>query len=136
MKFLLDTCVLSDGMKGRPNPGLTRWLEIVPVDDRYVSVLSLAEIQFGIHRLAQGQKKDALARWYEKELRPTCGTRVLPFDEPEAVLWAQLRVRQPNATFVDTQLAATALVNEMTIVTRNVVDFKYDGLDVFNPWED
>ncbi|MBI3678509.1 MAG: type II toxin-antitoxin system VapC family toxin [Proteobacteria bacterium] len=135
MAFLLDTCVLSDGIKHKPNTNLLAWLDGTPQEQRFVSVLSLAEIQFGILMMPDGRRKTVLASWYETELRPSCDSRVLSFNEPEATMWARLRASQPSASFVDTQLAATALIQGLTIVTRNVRDFDFDGLAVINPWE-
>ena len=134
MTFLLDTCVLSDGIKQKPDARLLAWLEATPLEHRFVSVLSLADVQFGILMLPEGRKKSVLANWYEAELRPSCGSRILNFEEREALVWARLRASRPMASFVDTQLAATALVHGLTIVTRNVRDFEYDGLIVINPW--
>lgn len=135
MPFLLDTCVLSDGIKQKPDANLLAWIEATPLEHRWVSVLSLAEIQFGIFMLDAGRRKTILAAWYERELRPSCGDRLLNFEEKEAMAWAKLRAAHPGESFVDTQLAATALVHGLTVVTRNVRDFEYDGLAVINPWE-
>ena len=135
MAFLLDTCVLSDGIKQRPDANLLAWLDRTPLEHRFVSVLSLAEIQFGIRMLSEGRRKSALAAWYETTLRPSCGARILNFEERDAMVWAELRATHPRESFVDTQLAATALVRGFTVVTRNVRDFEFNGLAVINPWE-
>ena len=134
MKYLLDTCVLSDGAKGPVDASLLRWLDGKPEENRFVSVLSLAEILFGILRLPDGRRKIALADWYDKEMRPFYEARVLPFGEAEAIEWARLRAVRPNAAQIDAQIAATALVHGLTLVTRNVKDFEFEGLNVLNPW--
>lgn len=134
MAFLLDTCVLSDGIKQKPDANLLSWLEKTPAEQRAVSVLSLAEIRYGITVMPKGRRKEALADWYETALRPSCGDRVLNFEEPEALMWAYLRANSPTAAFVDSQIAATALVHGLTVVTRNEKDFAFEGLGVFNPW--
>lgn len=135
MAFLLDTCVLSDGIKHKPDAKLLAWLGATPSEQRFVSVLSLAEIQFGILMMSAGRRKSDLAKWYESDLRPSCGSRILNFEEKEAMVWARLRASQPGESFVDTQLAATAIVHGLTMVTRNVRDFEFDGLAVVNPWD-
>lgn len=135
MNFLLDTCFLSEGTAGPVNRGVAEWLSQTSDDVRLASVLSLAELQYGILRLTAGRRKTKLAAWYDAQLRPSLGSRILDFGESEALIWAQLRVGYPNAKTVDSQLAATAMAHDMTLVTRNVRDFKFEGLNVFNPWE-
>ena len=136
MKCLLDTCVLSEGAKDPIDPRFAHWLGETSDVDRFVSVLSLAELQFGIMRLPAGRRRMRYAGWYDTILRPLFDTRILPFDERAALVWSQLRARNPNAKTVDAQLAATALSNNLTIVTRNVRDFLFGGLHVFNPWKE
>jgi predicted nucleic acid-binding protein len=134
MAFLLDTCVLSEGFKPLIDPGVTAWLEATPNEARFVSVVSLAELQFGIRRLPTGKRKERFWHWYEYDLVPVFETRVLTFGLSDADVWARLRAEHVNASFADTQIAATALVHGLTIVTRNVRDFSFDSLSVFNPW--
>jgi len=136
LSFLIDTCVLSEGPKPRINSRVVRWLDATSDLLRYVSVLSLAELQYGILRMTDGRRKLHYATWYDTILRPLFGTRVLPFDESAALIWAQLRAIDPNAKTVDSQLAATALRHDLTLVTRNVKDFAFAGLRVINPWQE
>jgi predicted nucleic acid-binding protein len=110
------------------------WLQAAPQEARYASVISLAEIRFGIRRLAAGRRQLDLAQWYDTVLRPTLSDRVLPFDEDCALIWADLRASYPNCALVDAQLAATAFAHDLTLVTRNVRDFAFEGLKLFNPW--
>jgi toxin FitB len=135
MDYLLDTCVLSEGAKRVINRSVEAWFEAVPEEERYVSVLSLAEIHYGILRLPHGRRRTELAAWYEDTLRPSLGTRVVSFGEAEAVKWAILRTAYSNARHADSQIAATALANGFTLVTRNVKDFAFEGLSVVNPWD-
>ena len=134
MPFLLDTCTLSEGVRGAPNPGVEEWIALTADADRYASVISLGEIEYGILRLPSGQKRQFLVNWYQTKLRPWLATRIVAFDEREASMWAALRAEYLNAKNNDAQIAATALVNGMVLVTRNVKDFAFTGLSVFNPW--
>ena len=134
MSFLLDTCVLSQGMKGEIDRHVTHWLEDISNAEQFASVVSLAEIWTGIERLPEGRRKQQLTDWFEVELRPWLADRVISFDENCAMVWAALRAQAPNAKFADGQIAATALTHGLTLVTRTVRDFAFAGLPVFNPW--
>lgn len=135
MSFLLDTCVLSLGIKDAVDETAVRWLRSIPGEEQYASVISLAEIVIGIELLPEGRRKRQLADWFAATLRPSLADRALPFDENCAMIWARLRASDPNARFADSQIAATALVHGFTLVTRNVKDFAFEGLAVFNPWK-
>jgi predicted nucleic acid-binding protein len=134
LSFLLDTCVLSQAIKSAVDESAASWLRVTPPEEQFASVLSLAEIMIGIIRLPQGKRRLGLEVWYDTVLRPSFHDRVIVFDENCATTWATMRVREPNTKFVDSQIAATALTHGMTLVTRNVRDFSFPGLAVFNPW--
>jgi toxin FitB len=134
VSYLLDTCALSDGSKLNCDPGLANWLVTTSIEAQFVSVLSLAEIEFGILRMPTGRKRERLEEWSATVLRQTFSGRILPFEEPDARIWATLRAADPNCKFLDSQLASTALAHGLTLVTRNVRDFAFAGLPVFNPW--
>jgi toxin FitB len=134
VSFLLDTCVLSEGIKSPPNDLVIRWTRSTPETEQFTSVIAVAELKFGIEVLPEGRRRTQLSSWFLDTLRPTLGNRVIPFDEDCAVIWASLQARAPNARFADSQIAATALVHGLTLVTRNVRDFAFPGLPVFNPW--
>jgi predicted nucleic acid-binding protein len=134
VSFLLDTCILSQGIKGEIDHHVALRLLEIPSGDQFASVVSLAEIKSGVERLPDGRRKQQLIRWFEVELRPWLADRVISFDEECAMVWALLRVQSPNAKFADGQIAATALAHGLTLVTRNVRDFAFAGVPVFNPW--
>ena len=114
--------------------GLENWLANTAPELKYLSVLSLAEIEFGILRMPAGQRRTRLEKWFANELKPFFADRTLPLDVAAASLWAHLRDRHSNVPYIDGQIAAIALANSMTLVTRNVRDFAFPGLAVFNPW--
>ena len=134
MSFLLDTCVLSEGIKSSPDDLVIRWIRSTPEREQLTSVIAVAELRFGIEAIPHGRRRTQLDDWFRETLRPSLGDRVIPFDESCAMVWASLRVRSPNAKLADGQIAATALAYGLTLVTRNVRDFAFAGLPVFNPW--
>src|SRR5258706_11623790 len=128
MSYLLDTCFLSQGARNHGDQGLQSWLDASPIESQHVSVLSFAEIEFGILRLPLGQRRIRLEEWFLYGLKRPFAGRILVFDESAASIWAGLRVRDPNCRFADAQIAATALAHGLTLVTRNVRDFVFPGL--------
>jgi predicted nucleic acid-binding protein len=134
VSYLLDTCTVSEGARPDMNAGVRQWLVMTPIELQCVSVLSFAEIEFGILKLSPGRRRSNLESWVEGTVKPFFGSRVLAFDEAAAHAWAKLRIRDINAPIVDGQIAATAIAGNLTLVTRNVRDFRFEGLRVLNPW--
>jgi toxin FitB len=134
MAYLLDTCVLSEGAKAAFNPSVAAWFKQTDDDLRFASVISLAEVQYGIFRLPLGRRRTHLGIWYENELLPLVEGCTIGFNEAEAMEWALLRSIYPNTRTIDAQIAATAITNDLTLITRNVKDFAFEGLSIVNPW--
>jgi predicted nucleic acid-binding protein len=137
VSFLLDTNVVSEWLKPRPNPGLIQWAESADEDHVFLSVVSLAELRCGIERMASGKRQQRLEDWLCCELPIRFEGRILPIDPPVAdacgriVRRSQLLGRSIEA--MDAFLAATAEVHRLTLVTRNVSDFVVLK-QVLNPW--
>jgi toxin FitB len=137
--FLLDTNVVSELMRPRPEPKVVSWVDATPEELLHLSVITLGEIRKGIERLDDDDpRRGSLQSWLESDLRVRFAGRILVFDEGVASRWGQieaLAVRQgrPLAT-IDAQLAATALHHGQTLVTRNTSDFRDTGVPLFNPW--
>jgi|TARA_R100000093_G_C1918345_1_gene64963 hypothetical protein len=138
MRFLLDTCVLSEVVKPEPNPGVTAWLDATDEYVLHLSVLTLGEIQKGVSGLASGQRKQSLQSWLDRDLRHRFSGRILPVSEDTATEWGLLsgeaKQNGVSAPVIDTLLAATAREHNLVLVTRNTRDFEPFSLHLLNPW--
>jgi predicted nucleic acid-binding protein len=135
--FLLDTNVLSETRKRQPDTGVIEWITATPPGRLHVSVLTLGEIEQGIARIrARGdnQQAAALERWL-RDIEVGFADRILPVTLPVASAWGREQHGRPLPV-VDALIAATARVNELTVVTRNVKDFQRSGIQVLNPFVD
>jgi predicted nucleic acid-binding protein len=138
MSYLLDTNAISEWVKPRPDPGIVRWLDEVDEDRTYLSVITLGELRKGVDRLANGRRRDRLDRWLTTDLADRFGNRMLPVDTVIAAEWGRLLARTEAAGTavggIDGLIAATAMVYQLQIVTRNVAHFQHAGIDVISPW--
>lgn len=139
MKFLLDTCVLSELVKPRPARNVVAWTEEQREEDLYVSVLTFGELHKGIARLPSSQRKDTLHLWVERELRDRFGSRILDITMTIAKTWGVMQCRsgqqgQPLPA-IDGLIAATGLAHGLTVVTRNSSDMVPSGVSLLNPWK-
>ena len=136
MSFLLDTNAVSEWIKPRPDPGLIAWMDSVDEDRTYISVITLAELRYGIERLSESKRRRELEIWVREQLPLRFEGRVLGVDTTVAEMWGRLASRNESAGrpkgIMDTFLAATAAVHQLTIVSRNVEDFP--AVNVLNPW--
>ncbi|MEN9581711.1 MAG: hypothetical protein RJA70_4720 [Pseudomonadota bacterium] len=135
MSYLLDTNALSELRKGeRANPGVLSWFAQVSDEELFTSVLVLGELRRGIESL---RRRDSVAatsldQWLAR-LTEQFADRLLPVDRDTALRWGRLNVPDPVPT-VDGLLAATALVHELTLVTRNTRDVERTGVALINPF--
>lgn len=134
--YLLDTCVVSEGPKPKRNPAVARWIEAQDTSTLYLSAITAGELRYGVARLGIGREANRLHTWLLETLERGFAGRILPFDQQIADRWGYLRADYPNAEIADSQIAATAIVHNLTLITRNVKDFAFDDLPVLNPWED
>ena len=137
MNFLLDTNAVSEWVKPRPNPGLIAWMESADEDRIFISVVSLAELRYGVERMAAGRRRNRLELWLRHELPLRFENRILPVDADVAEAWGRTVSRSEAAGrpigVMDAFLAATAEINQLTLITRNVSDFPMLRT-VLNPW--
>lgn len=136
MSYLLDTMVVSEVRRRRPNPGVRAWLHQVRGDELYLSVLVLGEVRQGVERLARrDEAQAAVYRVFLDELRHVYRDRLLAVDATVADRWGHLNVPDPLPV-VDGLLAATALVHGLVLVTRNTADVERSGVDLLNPFSE
>lgn len=138
--WLLDTNVLSELRRSRPNARVLDFVAKQALDDLYVSTVTLAEIRYGIETVGDPIRRAELHDWLTNSLRPMFEQRVLEVSEDVMFKWRLLveAGRQGGHTFSqpDLIIAATALQHGLTVVTRDTADFKRAGVPLFNPWED
>jgi predicted nucleic acid-binding protein len=136
--YLLDTNIPSELTRPQPDLRVAAWLEAADDDLLYFSVVSLGEIVKGVSLLTSGRKRNELNRWLETTLRPWFGVRILSVNEAVARRWGALTAHSERKgrklKVADGMIAATALVHDLTIVTRNEKDFAGLGANVINPW--
>ncbi len=135
MSYLLDTNVVSETIRRAPNKTALAWLEQLPAETLFVSVLTLGEIRKGIESLADRKRREKLKLWLDNELPRWFEGRVLPVDLAVADRWGRLIAEVGRSVpTIDSLLAATALHHDLALVTRNARDFDYPGLEVINPF--
>ncbi len=137
MNFLLDTNAVSEWVKPRPNAGLIRWMEAADEDRVFLSVISLAELRYGVERMDAGTRRNRLEQWLLRELPLRFEGRILPVDHRIAEAWGRT-VSQCEALgrpvgAMHAFLSATAEIHRLTLVTRNVSAFPALKA-VMNPW--
>ena len=137
--FVLDTNVVSELRKvraGKADPGVSEWASGVPWGQLFLSCITVQELEHGVllAERADPAKGRVLRRWLDGSVISVFEQRVLAVDATVARRAAALHVPDP-APFRDALIGATALVHQMTVVTRNVKDFvRFDGIDVIDPW--
>ena len=135
--FLLDTNVLSElRRRERTHPRVAAWADSVHAGDLFLSVISILEIEAGTLLLARRDKAQGavLRAWIDDKVLPAFAGRILPIDTAVALRCARLHVPDPRAER-DALIAATALVHQLRVITRNCADFEPMGVDLLNPWD-
>lgn len=139
MKFLLDTNVVSELRKtktGKINPNVKNWAENVTPNHLYLSAITILELEMGIGLIERRDKAQAalLRVWLNHQVLPAFADRILVVDTTVALCCGKLHIPDPRSDR-DALIAATAIVHQMTVVTRNVDDFHPMGVQIINPWE-
>jgi predicted nucleic acid-binding protein len=138
--YLLDTNVVSEWVKPRPNSNVIAWLAEASEDEIFISVCTFAELRFGVASMARGKRRDRLDEWLRSDLPARFDRRIVGIDVSIAYAWGdiQARAKQKGRPVgpMDGLIAATAEVHDMTIVTRNTKHFETVGVPLLNPWND
>lgn len=137
-RWLLDTCVLSEYARAKPDAGVMRWLAVADEESLALSVLTLAELRRGALALPPSRRRTALTAWIDESLPTRFHGRVFAVDKTVTDVWAERQARldrrgRPLPVF-DGLIAATALAHGYGVATRNERDFVDFGVSIVNPW--
>lgn len=138
MKYILDTCVISELIKPRPSSNVVYWVNSHPEENLYLTSITIGEIQRGISKLTKSKKRTNLQNWLESELIVRFEKRILGFGLPESKIWGKIQAQaEKNGTkmpILDGLMASIAIVQNMGIATRNIGDMEVSGATLINPW--
>lgn len=140
MNYLVDTCVLSELARPKPDRNVVDWFRAnASGNGFYVAAITIGEIKEGIETLADNDpRKGKLRKWLTDVILKTYGDKVIDFDKRTAMIWGEIEGRTNRMGKVrpdiDAQIAATAIANGMTVLTRNAGDMRYTGAKVVNPF--
>ena len=136
--FLMDTNVLSEAVRTKPEPQVLDWIGAADETLLYLSVLTLGEVRKGLALLPQGKRRTRIEGWIEVEVQSRFAGRILTVTSAVADRWgllaAEAKKKGRGLATIDGLLAATALEHNLTIVTRNVRDFRDTHALLLNPW--
>ena len=132
--YLLDTNVVSELRKPQPHGAVVAWLQSTAEADLYLSAVTLGEIQAGIEltREQDATKASEIEAWADLV---AASYSVLPMDGETFRAWARLMHRKSDMFYEDAMIAATAMVHQLTVVTRNIADFADFNMTLLNPFE-
>lgn len=138
--YILDTNVASELRKAKSsksNKNVIQWAKNIPISALFLSVITILELETGILLLERRDKLQGsiLRSWLNTHLLPAFSERILPLDVTIAQCCAKLHVPDPRSDR-DAIIAATGLVHDMTVVTRNISDFDKTGVKTLNPWDE
>jgi len=138
MKYLLDTCVVSELIKKNPNKQVVKWISGTTETNLFISVLTIGELHKGIEKLPESRKKEKLHKWVNCDLKERFKNRIFNFDLQTATIWGKIQARSESAgkamPAIDGMIAATGIANDLIIVTRNTSDTKISGASLLDPW--
>jgi predicted nucleic acid-binding protein len=139
LNYLLDTNVVSEQLKPRPDENVVRWIDASDEESFFLSVITFAEICKGIEDIGSGRRRDALTKWLYHDLPLRFEGRILDVNTTVAMAWGKIMSRSDvlgiNLGVTDAFLAATADAYGLSLVTRNMRDFARLNIAIVNPWD-
>ncbi|MCL2180490.1 MAG: type II toxin-antitoxin system VapC family toxin [Treponema sp.] len=138
MKYLLDTNVISELQKSNCIESVRKFVDLVGLNNLYLSTLTMGELCYGIERLPAGKRKHDLAIWLYTQIPNWFDRRIIILDTEVLFEWGKLKARTKRTLPInDSLIAAAAIYHNMILVTRNIKDFEgIDGINLLNPWDD
>lgn len=137
--ILVDTNVISEPLRAAPDPRVVAWLDGQPLETLFLSVITVAELRFGVARLPAGKRRNNLRERLETQVLPVFTGRILTFDLPATQAFADLMAKaQASGVTIgmaDGYIAAIAKANRLTVATRDTLPFEAAGVAVIDPWE-
>lgn len=139
MKFLLDTCLISELVKKKPDEKVVTWLDKCDEQNLFLSVLTFGELQKGVSKLLVSDRKEELQTWIDHDLAERFAGRILAVDRDTALVWGRLQGEAEQCgeklPVTDSLIAATAKAHNLTVVSRHSKDLERCKAKVFNPWK-
>ena len=140
MKYLLDTCVISELVTKTPNPRVIEWIKRQDPDSLYLSFVTIGEIKKGIAKRDGDARAVKLEKWLQTTILGVFADRILPVERKVALEWGRIcgvseRIGKKRPA-IDALIVATAIVHKMKLVTRNVDDMAGMGVPIFNPFDE
>lgn len=136
--IVLDTTLLSEPLKLRPDVGVMRWLSVQAPDTLFITTITVAEMLTGIEKMPKGRKRNALGAALNEQVLPLFAGRVLDFNATSAAAFSKIVVAANAAgndiDFADAAIAAVSVASGFYLATRNVRDFRGVAVDILNPW--
>lgn len=138
MNYLLDTCVISELTKKNPDLKIVNWISEVEETSLYLSALTFAEIHKGIEKLPKSKKKRQLHNWVNSDLQERFRNRIINLDLEIATKWGEIQGKAELSgkpmSLIDGFIAATGMVYDLIVVTRNTKDMVESSVSLLNPW--
>ncbi len=139
MKYILDTCIISELAKPVPNKKVISWVTQNNEENFYVSTLTFGELHKGISKLPPSKRKENLHQWVEYDLKERFRSRIIDMDLRVAKVWGEIQgqseVKGCPMPAIDSLIAATGVTHDLIVVTRNTSDMEQSGVSLLNPWE-